>query len=245
VEEFLLGEHAHAPRPGRAAAAAAAGAALVGASALVQFFSQGGVSGLQKSAADISQTAVKPSAETPQPDDLRGTLAGLSKDAAEVIDKWPGGKKPPDPPPIMQPPETAPGTEVFYGEAARAILVEMGKLLPDRDLKVGSEGLGIYTGPHREGLVKRVTLPSGREIFVKEITALGVEGLPDPPPVLMEVGFDEKVALTALLAPPQPDDLLEAPTMRRPEPDDPADAPTIMRKDLDPPADDGDGKEGE
>ena len=79
----------------------------------------------------------------------------------------------------------------------------------------------------------------------KEITALGVEGLPDPPPVLMEVGFDEKVALTALLAPPQPDDLLEAPTMRRPEPDDPADAPTIMRKDLDPPADDGDGKEGE
>lgn len=278
LEEFLLGDHAHAPSPGRAAVAAAAGAALVGASTLVQFFSQGGGTSLQKSAADLSQTAVKPSPEAPEPDDLRGTLAGLSKDAAEVVDKWPGGKKPPEskhsfdqPPSAIQPSETAPGTEIFYGEAARAILIEMGKILPDRSLKVGSEGLGIYTGPHREGLIKRVTLPSGREIFVKEITALGVEGLPDPPPVLMEVGFDEKVALTALLAPPPPEDALdaptirppepddpleaptirppelddpnEAPTIRPPEPDDPADAPTIMRKDLDLPDDDEDGKE--
>ena len=107
-------------------------------------------------------------------------------------------------PPSARPVDSDPGKAVFYGEEARLILIGMGKLpagtAQSEKLLIGQGGFESFRGTHPGGESQPVRLPSGREIVVAEVVAVGYQGCRPGTAGSVEIDFSRKLMLTARLA---------------------------------------------
>jgi hypothetical protein len=232
VEDFITGGDRQPPTPGRAAAAAVTGSVMLGIWSLLQNLGQQPTSVIKSGVSGARQSMPKQGVDVAEPPDLRGTAGGLVTDAADVIDKWPKGGKGDEDATIRRTVESDPGKAVFFGEEARLILIGMGKLpvgtAQSENLLIGQGGFEAFRGTHPGGEAQPVRMPSGLEIVVDEVLAVGYQGVAPGEHGSVEIDFSRKLMLTARLVGNLTGDPLEASTMRAPEVDI-SEAPTRKR----------------